>query len=91
LRGGGNLFTTAAAGNDGGEPAGRADAPATARRSPRGQRGQLVAAVPRQAAATAGGRGFRDGPKNEPARAGTRCARSGASGDGSAKQLIDRR
>jgi hypothetical protein len=28
---------------------------------------------------------------NEPARAGTRCARSGASGDGSAKQLIDRR
>jgi Predicted membrane protein (DUF2254) len=33
----------------------------------------------------------RSGSQNEPARAGTRCARSGASGDGSAKQLIDRR
>ena len=37
---------------------------------------------------TAGGR---DGARNEPARAGVRCARSGAGGEDRANQLIDRR
>ena len=33
----------------------------------------------------------REGPTNEPARAGERCARSGARGEGRANQLIERR
>ena len=31
-----------------------------------------------------------DGPKNEPARAGARCARNGASGEARANRLIER-